>query len=636
MACMHFIGQWRALARHAFLAVAFILVRPLAARAAGVVTERTWYEDRTGTLDWAAVRTRPFEPFNGVLTGGFGKSPLWIRLRIDPGAAGQAAGDPNEPLILRVLPTVLDHVELFDPLDVRSTPRVSGDMHPWSQGEYPSLSLAFRIPRGEHPRDVWLRIQSEGTRRVQVDVAGLEDTWRIDNRQNIAFSLLLGVMMLFLGFALIYWIMAPELLLTVFAAKQLFGLLFALAYMGHLRMLLDGWVPGPWVNQISVGLLFMLVLTGAWFEVLFLSELKPKLWIRRLMWGFLATIPTLALLMLLGWVQLALNLLFFMLILLPLLGLVIVLMIRYPRPAQTGLHPLLPKAVLVSTYFARAVLMLLSVLPALGLFETTDLPFTLAMLQHVLAGLVVVAMLQLRARRQFRARARSVTQLAIARDHTLQERAHREEQQKLLAMLAHELKTPLAAMKMLVSLRNPPPDAPNTLHRMLADMNNVIERCLQSVRIQEPALVVHEQDIDVALKLRLALTRVAHPERIEVICPAGLRWNTDPQVLQMVVGNLLDNALKYSPSGSPVVLSAERMDGPTGALRLWVENEEGHAGVPDPAHVFEKYYRNPLARRHSGSGLGLYLTRVFVKALGGSIRCVVSSRRVRFELCLPS
>lgn len=636
MACKDLIGQWRAHVWHAFAALAFLLVLPLPVRAEGVVIERSWYEDRTGTLDWAAVRTRPFEPFNGVLTGGFGKSPLWIRLRIDPGAAGQSAVDPNEPLILRVLPTVLDHVELFDPLDVRSTPRMSGDMHPWSQAEYPSLSLAFRIPRGEQPRDVWLRIQSEGTRRVQVEVASFGDTWRIDNRQNIGFSLFLGVMMLFLGFAVIYWIMAPELLLAVFAAKQFFGLVFALVYMGHFRMLLDGWVPGPWVNQIGLGVLFLFVLTGTWFEILFLRELKPKRWIRRLMWGFLATIPALALLLLLGWVQLALNLLFLTLSLLPLLGLFIVLMVRYPRPAQTGLHPLLPKAVLVLTYVARAVLMLLSVLPALGLFETTDLPFTIVMLQHVLAGLVVVAVLQLRARRQFRARARAVTQLAIARDHTLQERAHREEQQKLLAMLAHELKTPLAAMKMLVSLRTPPPDASTTLHRMLADMNNVIERCLQSVRIQEPALVVHAQDIDVALKLRLSLIRVAHPERIEVICPSGLQWNTDPQVLQMVVGNLLDNALKYSPAGSPVVLSAERMDGPTGALRLWVENEEGHAGVPDPAHVFEKYYRNPLARRHSGSGLGLYLTQVFVKALGGSIRCVVSSRRVRFELCLPS
>lgn len=636
MACKDFFGRWSALARHTLMALAFMLALPLTAWAGGMVTERSWYEDRTGTLDWAAARNQPFEPFNGVLTGGFGKSPLWIRLRIDPGASGQAPADPNEPLILRVLPTVLDHVELFDPLDVRTAPRVSGDMHPWGQGEYPSLSLAFQIPRGDQPRDVWLKIQSEGTRRVQVEVAGLGETWRIGNRHNIAFSLALGVMLLFLGFAVIYWITAPELLLAAFAAKQLCAVLFSLVYMGHLRMMLDGWVPGPWVNQIGIGLLFMFVLTGTWFEVLFLRELKPRLWIRRLMSGFLATIPALALLLLLGWVQLALSLLFLTLSLLPLLGLVIVLVVRYPRSAQTGLHPLLPKTVLVLTYLARAVLMLLSVMPALGLFGTTDLPFTIALLQHLLAGLVVVAMLQLRARRQYRARARAVTQLAIARDHALQERAHREEQQKLLAMLAHELKTPLAAMKMLVSLRTPPPDAPTTLHRMLADMNNVIERCLQSVRIQEPALSVHVQDIDVALKLRLSLVRVTHPERIDVICPAGLRWHTDPQVFQMVVGNLLDNALKYSPAGSPVVLSAERLDGPTGALRVWVENEEGHAGVPDPARVFEKYYRNPLARRHSGSGLGLYLTRVFVKALGGSIRCEVSSRRVRFELCLPS
>jgi signal transduction histidine kinase len=104
----------------------------------------------------------------------------------------------------------------------------------------------------------------------------------------------------------------------------------------------------------------------------------------------------------------------------------------------------------------------------------------------------------------------------------------------------------------------------------------------------------------------------------------------------MVMGNLLDNAMKYSPAGSPVQFGVETTDDPLRGLRLWVENEEGPAGVPDPVQVFEKYYRNPLARRHSGSGLGLYLTQVFVKALGGSVQCIASNGLVRFELWLPS
>lgn len=482
---------------------------------------------------------------------------------------------------------------------------------------------------------MWLRIESQSTRRVHVDVQTLDTLWKVEARQQLIFSVYLGVMLLFLGFAVIHWIMEPDRLVSAFALRQGFGLLFGLTYMGYLRIALDGWLPAPWINDIGNVLLFLAVLTGVWFEYVFLSELNPPRWARNLMRAIMAVLSILMLLMLARF-QVVMNLLFVILATLPLLGLVIALTIPPPASDDEGIHPLLPRSVLVVTYAARLMLMLLAVVPTLGLFETTGMPLSSVMLQQVLVGSLMVAVLYVRAKRQTRLRAQAVTQLAMAREHASRETAHREEHQKLLAMLAHELKTPLAVMKMLVSLRTTPPNANATLHRMLTDMNGVIERCLQSVRTHEPTLALQPQEVDVPLFVRLALARTADADRIEVTCPARLSWHTDAQVFQMVMGNLLDNAMKYSPAGSPVQFGVETTDTPRRTLRLWVENEEGPAGVPDPAQVFEKYYRNPLARRHSGSGLGLYLTQVFVKALGGSVQCIASNRRVRFELWLPS
>jgi len=616
--------------------VVLLWLLPIPVHAQDLITERAWHEDKTGALDWQSAGQEAFVPFEGALTQGFGRDPLWLRLRIDPqvNAAG-GLWDPDEVLVLRVWPPLLDHVALFDPRDPRPTPRIAGDIHAWGAAEYPSLSFAFRIPRGEAPRYVWLRIETQSTRRVHVDVQTLEALWKVEFRQQLIFSVYLGVMLLFFGFAVIHWIMEPDRLVSAFALRQGFGLFFGLTYMGYLRVALDGWLPAPWIDDIGNVLLFLAVLTGVWFEYVFLSELNPPSWARDLMRVIMVLLSIVMVLMLARF-QVVMNFLFVILATLPLLGLFIALAIRPSTSEDGGIDPLLPRWVLVATYVARLVLMMLAVVPTLGLFETTEMPLSSVMLQQVLVGSLMVAVLYVRAKRQIRSRAQAVTQLAMAREHVSRERAHHEEHQKLLAMLAHELKTPLAAMKMLVSLRTTPPNANATLHRMLADMNSVIERCLQSVRTHEPTLALQPQEVDVPLFVRLALARTADADRIEVTCPARLSWHTDAQVFQMVMGNLLDNAMKYSPAGSPVQFGVETTDAPRRTLRLWVENEEGPAGVPDPAQVFEKYYRNPLARRHSGSGLGLYLTQVFVKALGGSVQCIASNGRVRFELCLPS
>ena len=68
---------------------------------------------------------------------------------------------------------------------------------------------------------------------------------------------------------------------------------------------------------------------------------------------------------------------------------------------------------------------------------------------------------------------------------------------------------------------------------------------------------------------------------------------------------------------------------------IWFENKEGPAGLPDSAHVFERYYRSKRAMSQIGSGLGLYLMQGLVRNLGGSISYEPKEGRARFRLWLP-
>jgi signal transduction histidine kinase len=123
--------------------------------------------------------------------------------------------------------------------------------------------------------------------------------------------------------------------------------------------------------------------------------------------------------------------------------------------------------------------------------------------------------------------------------------------------------------------------------------------------------------------------------RVDVIARSDLpNCLADRQMLLVVITNLLENALKYSPEDSRVVAETEPtvLDGHLGVV-LRVTNQVGLVGPPDRERVFEKYHRGQRARHRSGSGLGLYLSRRLAERMGArlSLRAPVDDR-VCFEL----
>jgi K+-sensing histidine kinase KdpD len=94
--------------------------------------------------------------------------------------------------------------------------------------------------------------------------------------------------------------------------------------------------------------------------------------------------------------------------------------------------------------------------------------------------------------------------------------------------------------------------------------------------------------------------------------------NADPVMLEEVMANLLENVGRYTPPDAKVLLSAATHDG-----RVEIRVEDGGPGLPDDAvqKIFEKFYRDPSARSHSGrgTGLGLAVVRGMVEAMGGRV-----------------
>jgi len=244
------------------------------------------------------------------------------------------------------------------------------------------------------------------------------------------------------------------------------------------------------------------------------------------------------------------------------------------------------------------------------------------------ATLVTAVRAALRARhRQYAARA---TMKALeAREEEL--RLAGERKDEFLAMLAHELRNPMAALSMALELLelsagDPARTARNRdiAHRQLGHLVRLVDDLLDVSRITRGAFELRKEDLDLNAVLDGALA-VAQPllenrgilltvERPKDPVPV----HADATRLEQVVTNLLSNAGKFTETGGAVVLSLARSDGHA-LLRV---SDTGR-GIPPPMtdQVFEPFVQvNPgLDRSKGGLGLGLTLVKRLVQMHGGTV-----------------
>jgi signal transduction histidine kinase len=210
-------------------------------------------------------------------------------------------------------------------------------------------------------------------------------------------------------------------------------------------------------------------------------------------------------------------------------------------------------------------------------------------------------------------------------------------------MLTHELRTPLSVVRLSLGDAGRGPAMLERANRAMRDMDDVIEKCAQTARYDHD---LSHRESPPATEVVGLLEFVANVigsleqgEQVQLSSEADLlECAADPTMLQTIIVNLLENAIKYGPMGGTVQVSlapTER-EGRAGAT-VRVTNQVGPAGRPDPAHMFDKFYRGAGARHGSGSGLGLYLAQRLSYRIGGDLqlRAAQDDRLVTLELWLP-
>ena len=219
---------------------------------------------------------------------------------------------------------------------------------------------------------------------------------------------------------------------------------------------------------------------------------------------------------------------------------------------------------------------------------------------------------------------------ALSRQREALERLQELDEMKsdFVAITSHELRTPLTAIRGFIDTlrshhdRFTPEEQRHFLDIIDAQgrkLTRILEDLLAVSRLEAGRMRVVPEDVEISSLLEdLSSSFDSQAERIRVRMNANGRAHIDPHRTSQVLRNLVQNALKFSPPETPVEVAVDRRDGV-------VEFTVSDRGMGIPAEeldrVFDRFHqlRNAVDPSQEGAGLGLYISKRLVEAMGGTI-----------------
>lgn len=219
--------------------------------------------------------------------------------------------------------------------------------------------------------------------------------------------------------------------------------------------------------------------------------------------------------------------------------------------------------------------------------------------------------------------------------------AKEAQSRRFVADVSHELRTPVTAMVAMADVLEhggngvvadgSVAEAAAVTARAARRLSVLTEDLLEISRFDAAQNTAHPETIDVGAHLAELMECRGLEADVEVDVAHGLAFHTDPRRLDVIVSNLLLNALNHG--AKPVQLHAH-LDGD----QLVLEVGDNGPGVPEGSagHLFDRFYKTDSSRSRGGTGLGLSLALENALLLGGTLELTSSSNPTTFTLRLPT
>jgi signal transduction histidine kinase/membrane protein implicated in regulation of membrane protease activity len=216
-----------------------------------------------------------------------------------------------------------------------------------------------------------------------------------------------------------------------------------------------------------------------------------------------------------------------------------------------------------------------------------------------------------------------------------------------VSLVSHELRSPMAAVigaarTLQLRWRELQPDQREAFLALIGDETSrlaaLIGDVLDTSRIDAGTFTYRFVDVDLLALVQDSVTAASvGQDEVPVLAevpPQVPAIRGDPERLRQVLGNLIDNAVKYSPAGEPVQV---RVAGSNGNVHISVADRGPGIGANDQPLIFEKFGRVASGNSKPGTGLGLYIARSITEAHGGTLGVASSpGRGATFTVTLPA
>ena len=583
-----------------------------------------YWQDTTGQATLAQAQVQNYTPYKGNFSGGYTDAVHWLRLNLPAS---------ETPTALRLTPTWIDEVTLYDSASQTAVYR-AGDRHPEGTNAQHVLGYAFVVPAASAPRDLWIRLRSTSSHQLLIKAMPSDQLPAANTRAIVWVALYAAVLILMLVALISAWWVHHEPVLRAYLVRHTNYILYGVSYLGLTDLLLFDLISPGLLDQ---GFSLFVVLTlplGLWFDITLLKTYNPNPLllkaIKILAWASLGLVA----LLLTGYARLALQLTVQSLLLATLL----VFATAWSTQPEPMVERLMPRRIMLGYYALIFSSLLIGLIGLLGWGVLQGFTPYLLTLHGLVSGLLMTIILFVRGQRQRQLNLLMSWQLQKAQQTADVEQRRRDEQSQFLHMLMHELKTPLSVVSLALGTRGNREENLQHANRAVLDMKAIIDRCIEADQIGQLTLQRHQNIVDAPLLIQsLAEIIPKLALRLQLNLAVGLpTLQTDRQLLQIVLTNLLDNASRYSDPVTPIVVTVKLAEsqGRMG-LQMCVSNTPGLAGWPDAEKLFDKYYRSSGAKTDSGSGLGLFLSHQLAQTLGGTLDYSPSLQRVEFALWIP-
>ena len=607
-----------------YLLVFAIWLTSGAAMAKDLVVDRAIFEDVTAAMSLDQVKAATFDPAPGVIFERFSRSTFWVRLLVDaPADAG--------PLAVRIRPTLLDSAMLYYPAaEAGGSERVM-DLSARSAQKDAQIELQPGL------NTLYLRAESIGAVLIHAQVMTQASGMAQDLDDYLELGAVLAIYALLTVIMVGLVVMRRDSLGVFFFVHLLVCLVLYILVFGFFETFLaEDWLHGKTATRLTVIANFLSF-------CLLMQSVMGYVGMRRLQRWTLFASAIYVVLMVLFFVAdrhqvLRFTSVFGALTTFALLGVMLGMFVGFSKNKSISLVARLIAGFLVALFIA---IVCRSMLQVLGVLEGGAFLLQSPAWRGVFIPLGLVGFLWQRDRVQNHALVESQIEKAIAEVQMKDKTQRLATQSQFMAMLMHELKTPLyiiqvatSSLSRHIAASNPDIKRLDNIARAADDINFIIDRCVQADRLDQSDLPVHKTPV----ALKTLLSEVKNIKGYERITCSGIEQAkvvTDFQYARIILINLVTNALKYSPPESLIQLSVQEAPLMAGhGLTIRITNAVAGAGRPDPLKVFTRYYRAEGAKKEVGAGLGLWLANSLAVKLGSELRCSSDAEYVHFDFQL--